>query len=226
MDASDTIGDPGRADTLGDEPLLPLAINEIKTNRRRHTGLYRVVQSFRNRNRLSGATLTDSVGEKNTPRRGHEVDRGRNCCGDGNSTASSSQPIGARSGCSTPRATACSTRCITDRSRTATRLAAPRRQRAVDHFAEPTLGQANTAPFQHTVVINEIMYNPVSLDDNDEYVELHNHGDEPVDLSNWQFNDGITFIFPYPTTLPAGGYIVVAKIVNNSAKHKGLTPSS
>ena len=94
-----------------------------------------------------------------------------------------------------------------------------------DHFAEPTLGQANTVPFQHTVVINEIMYNPISLDDNDEYVELHNHGDEPVDLSNWQFNDGITFIFPYPTTLPAGGYIVVAKNREQLlAKHKGLNP--
>ena len=71
------------------------------------------------------------------------------------------------------------------------------------------------------------MYNPISLDDNDEYVELHNHGDEAVDLSNWQFNDGITFIFPYPTTLPAGGYIVVARIVNNFwPSTRGSIPSS
>ncbi len=89
----------------------------------------------------------------------------------------------------------------------------------------PRPGQANAAPFQHAVVINEIMYNPISLDDNDEYVELHNHGDKAVDLSNWEFNDGITFRFPDMTMLPAAGYLVVAKNREQLlAKHKGIDP--
>ena len=80
-----------------------------------------------------------------------------------------------------------------------------------DHFAKPTLGQANQSPFQHDIVINEIMYNPISLDSGDEYIELHNRGNEAVDLSNWQFKDGIDYRFLDGTRLAAGGYLVVAK---------------
>ena len=53
--------------------------------RGRHTGLYRVVQSFRNRNRfIRGHLHRLDRREKTHLRRGHEVDRGRNPCGDGN----------------------------------------------------------------------------------------------------------------------------------------------
>jgi len=61
------------------------------------------------------------------------------------------------------------------------------------------------------VVINELMYNPLSNDDRDEYIELHNRGASAVDLSNWTFNDGIEFTFPDGTSLAAGAFLVVAK---------------
>ncbi|MBI1389206.1 MAG: hypothetical protein GC154_12235 [bacterium] len=62
---------------------------------------------------------------------------------------------------------------------------------------------------QSQVVINEIMYHPPTLSDDDEYVELFNAGTEAVDLSGWAFVDGIDFIFPPDASLAAGGYAVV-----------------
>jgi hypothetical protein len=226
---SDTIGgSPGGADTPGEEPLRPLAINEIKTNREGDTlAFVELYNHSATEIDLSGATLTDSVGEKK-----HTFAEGTKLAG-GETIEVEETALGFEFAANRgvvwlfnaegnrvldalhyrPQPDGYSLGRTTDGNA------------QWDHFAEPTLGQANTAPFQHTVVINEIMYNPISLDDNDEYVELHNHGDKPIDLSNWQFNDGITFIFPYPTTLPAGGYIVVAKNREQLlAKHKGLDP--
>jgi hypothetical protein len=60
------------------------------------------------------------------------------------------------------------------------------------------------------VVINELMYAPISGDDNDQYVELYNPG-TAVDLSGWRFSDGIDFTFPTNTVLAANAYLVVAK---------------
>ena len=72
-------------------------------------------------------------------------------------------------------------------------------------------GAANSTPSNHVVAINEIMYNSVSLNTDDEYVELHNRGATPIDLTDWRFTRGIGFVFPTNATLPAGGYVVVAK---------------
>jgi hypothetical protein len=226
---SDLIGgSPGRADTPGDEPLRPLAINEIKTNREGDTPTFvELYNHSASEIDLSGVTLTDSIDEQK-----YTFAKGSKLAGGGTLAVGASalgfefaadrgvvwmfnaegnrvldalhyrpQPDGYSLGRSTDGSA------------------------QWNHFAEPTPGQANAAPFQHTVVINEIMYNPISLDDNDEYVELHNHGDRAVDLSNWEFNDGIIFTFPDPTMLPAGGYIVVAKNREQLlSKHKGLAP--
>lgn len=61
------------------------------------------------------------------------------------------------------------------------------------------------------VVINEIHYNSRPNDARDEFVELFNSGSESVDVGGWFFNDGIDFVFPQGTTIPAGGYLVVAQ---------------
>ncbi len=61
------------------------------------------------------------------------------------------------------------------------------------------------------LVINEIMYNP--LDDPEqkrEYVELHNYGDLPIDLSGFEFKTGIRYTFRDETILDSGEYLVVA----------------
>ena len=73
-----------------------------------------------------------------------------------------------------------------------------------------TLGGANAARLIDDVVINEIMYDPVSDDKDDEFVELYNQGSSSVDLSGWELDGGIDFTFPEGAVIPAGGYVVVA----------------
>jgi regulation of enolase protein 1 (concanavalin A-like superfamily) len=77
-------------------------------------------------------------------------------------------------------------------------------------LAELTPGAPNSPLRISDVVINEIMFNPLSGDDADTYVELHNRSSAPVDLSDWRFVDGIQFTIPDGTVIPANGYLVVA----------------
>ncbi|MCX8157071.1 MAG: lamin tail domain-containing protein, partial [Verrucomicrobiae bacterium] len=78
-----------------------------------------------------------------------------------------------------------------------------------------TPGTNNAPLFIHDIVINEIMYNPISGDANDEYLELYNKGSQPVDLSRWRFVEGIDYRFPVGVTLGPGQYLVVAKNATN-----------
>jgi hypothetical protein len=61
------------------------------------------------------------------------------------------------------------------------------------------------------IVINEIMCNPISHDSADEYVELYNRGAQAMNLENWRLLGGIEFTFPVGTSIPGGGFLVVAK---------------
>jgi hypothetical protein len=64
------------------------------------------------------------------------------------------------------------------------------------------------------VVISEIMYHPVdeqSPQEDHEFVEIHNRGTGEAALAGWQLSGGVRYTFPARTTLPAGGYLVVAK---------------
>ncbi|MEZ6119801.1 MAG: lamin tail domain-containing protein [Pirellulaceae bacterium] len=62
-----------------------------------------------------------------------------------------------------------------------------------------------------TVVFNEVMYHSASNDPNQEWIELHNQMALDMDISNWQVTGGIEFQFPNNTTIPGGGYLVIAK---------------
>lgn len=78
-----------------------------------------------------------------------------------------------------------------------------------------------TAPVQASLIISEIMYNPVGADKDPaaippfdrEWVEIYNAGDTAVDLSGWQFGNAGTNIwtapFPAGTTLNAGRPLVL-----------------
>ena len=59
------------------------------------------------------------------------------------------------------------------------------------------------------VVINELMYHPLSDKSGDDFVELYNTGGAPVDLSDWCF-DGITFCFTPGASIAAGQYLVLS----------------
>lgn len=82
-------------------------------------------------------------------------------------------------------------------------------------LADPTPGTTNAPPRIGPVVINEIMYHPLSGRDDDEYVELHNLGATPVSLAGWQLQDGISFTFPTNAVLAPGGYVVAARNLTN-----------
>jgi hypothetical protein len=87
--------------------------------------------------------------------------------------------------------------------------------------SEPTPGAANSFHFQTGIVINEIMYHPRSRDGEETWIELYNRGTETVDLAGWEFDRGIDYRFASGTTIPAGGYLVVAK---NAAQLRALYP--
>jgi regulation of enolase protein 1 (concanavalin A-like superfamily) len=74
----------------------------------------------------------------------------------------------------------------------------------------PTPNAANAPDLITDVVINEIMFDPPSDERDGEFIELFNRGNITIDLSNWQFTDGINFQFPSGTFLAAGEYLVVA----------------
>ncbi len=90
-----------------------------------------------------------------------------------------------------------------------------------------TEGSANAAPLLWPVVINEIMYHPISESNNDEYIELYNRTGSPVDISNWRLQSAVSYQFPDGTQIPANGYIVVAEnLTNLVAKYPQLNTAN
>ncbi len=89
-------------------------------------------------------------------------------------------------------------------------------------FTTNTPGTNNSAILIGDIVINELMYDPISGNDDDQYIELYNKGTNTINLAGWQFTTGVTFTFP-SVTLAANGYLVVARnLTNLFAKYPNL----
>ena len=82
---------------------------------------------------------------------------------------------------------------------------------AFQPFVQTTEAAPNGRVVSGPIIINEIMYHPISENSDDEYLELRNESSSSINLSGWRFTDGITFRFPTNTIVAAGGYIVVAR---------------
>ncbi|MBW8041214.1 MAG: hypothetical protein FVQ85_14595 [Planctomycetes bacterium] len=90
----------------------------------------------------------------------------------------------------------------------------------------------NPYPKVGPVVINEIMYNPPTGNQNEEYIELHNITGAPVTLyridklTPWKFTDGIDYTFSDspPVTIPAYGYLMVVKDLTSFIARYGSMP--
>ena len=94
-------------------------------------------------------------------------------------------------------------------------------------FATNTPGTHNSAIQIGNVVINELMYKPISGNDDDQYIELYNQGSNAVNLAGWQFTSGVTFTFPANVLLAANGYLVVARnLTNLLAKYPTLNTAN
>lgn len=77
---------------------------------------------------------------------------------------------------------------------------------------EPAPAQIREVPPPNgNVVLNEIFYAPADPRSREEFVELHNRGAEAADISGWSFSAGISWTAPPGTTIPPGGYLVVAQ---------------
>jgi len=86
-----------------------------------------------------------------------------------------------------------------------------------------TPGGENAYPRVGPVVISEIMYNPASGNQDEEYIELLNIGETAITLAEydneqlvdvpWRLtdSDGISFDFPPGTTMAAGEYLLLVK---------------
>jgi hypothetical protein len=84
------------------------------------------------------------------------------------------------------------------------------------HPTELTPGLSNRFVLRDEIVFNEIMYHapaPTTGATNavESWLELHNRSGYAVDLAGWRLAHDIDFAFPPTTTVPAGGYLVVAK---------------
>ncbi len=116
----------------------------------------------------------------------------------------------------------------------------------VDTFsytAADLVGASNVATVTVTVgndaaniVINEFVFSPapealpapnaaiLRANAKQEWIELHNISTHTVDLSGWAFDKGVNFTIPAGTTIPAGGFLVVAADpVTFSAKFPSVT---
>jgi len=88
-------------------------------------------------------------------------------------------------------------------------------------------GSANDRPLTREIVINEIMFHPISENGDDEYVELFNRGAKTADLSGWRFTEGIDFTFPTNTTLAPDAYLVIARNATNLlVRYPQLSPQN
>jgi hypothetical protein len=97
----------------------------------------------------------------------------------------------------------------------------------IRRLASPTPGAGNASWRIEDVIINEVMYHPITGDDADQYIEIHNRSSDAVDLTGWRFEDGIDFQFPAGARLPGGGYAVVGRdIIRLLANYPNLTTNN
>jgi len=73
------------------------------------------------------------------------------------------------------------------------------------------------------VVISELMYHPQTDEAHNEYVELYNETATRLDLSGWQFNEGIDIVFSSGTVLSPFSYLVVARHPATIMSRYGIT---
>jgi len=77
------------------------------------------------------------------------------------------------------------------------------------HPSAASFGSDNPFAVSDAVVINEIFYKSRSGSP-EQWIELHNKSAAPADLSGWKFTTAVDYTFPAGTSIPAGGFLVVA----------------
>ncbi|MGC3961203.1 MAG: lamin tail domain-containing protein [Verrucomicrobiota bacterium] len=90
-----------------------------------------------------------------------------------------------------------------------------------------TTGAANASIKVNDIVINELMYHPISGADDDQFIELFNRGSNAVNVSGWQIAAGVNFTIPPGTLIASNGYLVIAEnLTNLLARYPNLNSSN
>lgn len=74
------------------------------------------------------------------------------------------------------------------------------------------------------VVVNEIHYNPLSGQADDEFLELFNRGPTRVDLGGWSIVEGISLSFPPGTGIEPQEYLLVSPDPDHTRVRYGVDP--
>ncbi|HWD92650.1 MAG TPA: lamin tail domain-containing protein [Verrucomicrobiae bacterium] len=93
-------------------------------------------------------------------------------------------------------------------------------------FTTNTPGTNNSSIRVSDIVINELMYDPISGNDDDQYIELYNQGTNTVNLAGWQLTSGVTFTFPNVTIAPSNYVVVARNLTNLFAKYPNLNSAN
>ena len=77
------------------------------------------------------------------------------------------------------------------------------------------------------LVVTELMYHPAGepLEDGTEpleFIEITNTGASVIDFENYQFTQGVEFVFPGGTSLQPGSYLVIARDSTAVRQHYGI----
>jgi hypothetical protein len=72
-------------------------------------------------------------------------------------------------------------------------------------------GASNGSIRLSDVVINELMYDPISGNDDDQYIELYNRSTNTVNLTGWELSGAVNFPFPSNTLLLPDSYLVIGR---------------
>jgi len=60
------------------------------------------------------------------------------------------------------------------------------------------------------VVVTELLYNPASVNDDEEFIELYNKGTRKVRVGGWSFT-AVDYVFPAGTVIDPGAAVISAK---------------
>lgn len=82
-------------------------------------------------------------------------------------------------------------------------------------LSQKTPGQLNSPAWRPAVIFNEIMFNPISRLEKDEFIELINRSNSAVNVGGWQVAGGIDFTVSEGQSIAPGGFLVIAKDVDH-----------
>jgi hypothetical protein len=231
--ASDAIGgSPGRAESMAPEPLRKVVINEFLANPDPAQAQVEFLELYNRGNTevdLSGAWLSDSASTNK-----YRVPNGTRIASHGYARfLGADLGFGISStGESLYLVNASQTRVIDairflGSARGVAQGRTPDGDPEIVELAAPTPGTPNAARLVRDIVINEILYAPISSDNDDEFIELYNKGAQTLSLAGWKLSTAVSFTFPTNASIPAGGYAVVGRnVARLLANYPDLNPAT